>query len=102
VSADGMSVVESSTRFTLRARSGYSHLRLRRLYNPRMRPEAEVWIEDRYIGLWYTGATNAYESELESDYLLPTSVTGGTDLHIDIRAVRPGFSALRYELWGIR
>ena len=93
---------ESSTRFTLRAPSGYSHLRLRRLYNPRMRQEAEVWINDRYVGLWYTGATNAYESELESDFLLPASVSGGTDLHIDIRAVRRGFSALHYELWGIR
>ena len=102
VSAAGLSVVKSSTRFTLRARSGYSHFRLRRLYHPRMRQEAEVWINDRYIGLWYTGATNAYESELESDFLLPASVSGGTDRNIDIRAVRPGFSALHYELWGIR
>ncbi len=94
--------VSGSTRFTLRAPAGYSHFRLRRLYNPRMRQEAEVWINDHYVGLWYTGATNAYESELESDFLLPASVSGGTDLHIDIRAVRPGFSALHYELWGIR
>ena len=93
---------ESSTRFTLRAPPGYSHLRLRRLYNPRERQEAKVWINDQYIGLWYIGATNAYESELESDFLLPVSVVGGSDLHIEIRAVRPGFSALHYELWGLR
>ena len=91
-----------STRFTLRAPSGYSHLRLRRLYNPTERQEAQVWINDQYIGLWYTGATNAYESELESDFLLPTSVIGGSDVDVEIRAVRPGFSALHYELWGLR
>ena len=54
-------------------------------------------------GIWYSAATNSERAWAESDYILPESVTRGqSKLDIEIRPMRAGWTAFRYELWGLR
>ena len=91
---------ESSTRFTLRAPPGYSHLRLRRLYNPRerQRPRFGSTTNTSACGISERRTPTSPRSRATSCFRR----VAGSDLHIEIRAVPPGFSALHYELWGLR
>lgn len=96
-----LDAVEASDRFTLRARAGYSRLRLRRSYDPAKRQEAEIWLNGERVGVWYSADVNTHVPEIERDFLLPR-VSEGSELVFEIRPLSPGWSAIGYELWGVR
>jgi hypothetical protein len=101
---DGMERLDeasASASFKLTVPAGYSGLRLRRSYHPALRQEAEVWMNGERVGVWYSADVNAYVSELERDFLLP-SVGAGSEIEIEIRPLGPDWSAFRYELWGLQ
>ncbi len=83
--------------------SGYRHLRLRRRYDRTAIQEAEVWIDGRGAGVWYDASVSPDEKAVESDFLLPeVSASSERQLEIEIRPLRPGWNASRYELWGMK
>jgi hypothetical protein len=89
-------------RLVLDVPEGYQALRLRRLYAQHQIQEAEVYVNGARTGVWYSAATNAERAWAESDYILPESVTRGqSKLDIEIRPLRVGWTAFRYELWGL-
>jgi hypothetical protein len=102
VSDTGRLVSETSS-FELAVPEGASDLRLRRLYDQSSVQEAEVWVNGKRAGIWYSAATNPILRWAESDFLLPDALTAGAKrLRIEIRALRPGWNEFRYELWGFR
>jgi D-arabinan exo alpha-(1,3)/(1,5)-arabinofuranosidase (non-reducing end) len=89
--------------FSLEIPAGASHLRLRRLFDQKETQEAEVLVNGKSVGLWYTATTNPYKRWAESDFLLPDSASRGAKrLDFEIRVLRPGWNEFRYELWGKR
>jgi len=102
VAAEDVIAEAGATRFTLVAPEEYSHFRLRRRYRPGERQEAEVWVNGRRAGVWYASDENPYESDVESDFLLPSwSRSRDSEIDFEIRFVSEDWSAIRYELWGI-
>ena len=90
-------------RLALDVPEGHTALRLRRLYTQRQIQEAEVYVNGARTGVWYSAATDAERAWAESDYILPESVTRGqSELDIEIRPLRVGWTAFHYELWGLR
>jgi hypothetical protein len=100
---DSGRVVSERSSFELAVPEGASDLRLRRLYDQSSIQEAEVWVNGKSAGIWYSAATNATRRWAESDFLLPGELTAGARrLRIEIRALQPGWNEFRYELWGFR
>jgi hypothetical protein len=98
----GRLVFETSS-FELDVPEGSSHLRLRRLHDQSSVQEAEVRVNGRRAGVWYSAATNPILRWAESDFLLPDALTAGARrLRIEIRALQPGWNEFCYELWGFR
>lgn len=96
----GRAVSQEST-FRFDDIPAHEGLRLRRLYDQREAQDAEVWIDGRLAGRWYTATTNVDRRWAESDFLLPATLTRGkTALEIAIR-VRGAWNEYRYELWSI-
>ena len=89
-------------RWSIEIPSGYRSLRIRRLYDARHVQEAEVWVNGQRAGVWYSAQTSGDELRATSDFILPGALTRGrSKLDVEIRAVRPGWNASRYEVWGI-
>jgi len=93
----------STFTFTLPPSGSYSHLRLRRAYDPGEIQSAELWLNDRRVGTWYDAARDEHAARAESDFLLPASGIGGlTELRFEVRAANEAWSQLGYELWGLK
>jgi hypothetical protein len=98
---EGREVTQHSS-WTFEAPGNSSPLRLRRLYDQREIQEAEVWIDDELVGVWYIAATNPHRRWAESDFLLPVSMTADKDsIRIEVRARKGPWSEYRYELWEV-
>ncbi len=94
--------VDTSSKHRFAVPAGSSYLRLRRLYDQSAIQEAEVFVNGKKAGVWYQPETNSHHRWAESDFLLPESLTSGEGrLEIEIRAIQPGWSEYRYEIWGL-
>ncbi len=101
VSDDGRQVTGGS-RFSLRALDRAARLRLRRTFDQTNLQEAEVWVNGRLAGVWYSPAVNPHKRWAESDFLIPVDrVAGRTELDVEIRVRQGPWSEYRYELWAI-
>ena len=99
---DPDTIADRST-FVLEAPPSASNLRLRRLYDQSAVQDAEVWVNGKSAGVWYSARTNPHRRWAESDFLLPdAAASGAARLEIEIRARQPGWNEFRYELWGSR
>jgi len=95
--------VSIRSRFTLTAPPGHGALRLRRLYDQAQAQDAEVFVNGRPAGRWYTAATNPVRRWADSDFILPASLTHDvTALEIEIRVAGTAWTEFRYELWAGR
>jgi hypothetical protein len=102
---DGVELTDSGrsvdrwSRLVLEAPPDATRLRLRRLYDQSAVQDAEVLVNGRSAGSWYTAATNGRHRWAETDFLLP-EVAGRVEIEIRVRT--PGWNEFRYELWGLR
>ncbi|MEW5978448.1 MAG: glycoside hydrolase family 172 protein [Acidobacteriota bacterium] len=95
--------VSGRSRFVLTVPSNSQNrgLRLRRLYDQKTAQEAEVWIDGRLVGVWYSPATNVHRRWAETDFQLPAGLTKGKPrLGIELRVVGH-WNEYRYELWSL-
>jgi len=94
--------ISGSSRFTLKVAGSPSALRLRRLYDQRAAQEAEVWVDGKPVGTWYSPAVNPKRRWAEADFLLPVGLTAGRHrLDVEIRVTKGTWTEYRYELWAI-
>jgi hypothetical protein len=99
VTDDGREVAGVS-RFSITIPSGASELRLRRLYDQTSPQDAEIWINGKAAGLWYTPAVNPSKRWAESDFMIPAALVSGSTLDVEVRVRQGTWNEYRYELWG--
>ncbi|MFN8060464.1 MAG: glycoside hydrolase family 172 protein [Vicinamibacterales bacterium] len=94
--------VTGRSRFTLSVPATSRALRLRRLFDQAQAQDADVFVDGRPAGRWYTAATNGTRRWADADFILPAAAAGRSSIEVEIRPLAgAAWSEFRYELWAL-
>lgn len=94
-------IVNKNSQFQITLNPNNQGVRVRRkLYYTKSTQEANIWVDDKLVGTWYTTPNPLLANWLETEYEIPAKYTAGKDsLLIKIEPTSPGKNWNEFHYW---